>query len=264
MSDEIAGWIKEQVLAADFIEWFDKKYKINTEYHGIKMSWERVHPSNEVMLQEYKKEKRETMKSVKLNIHIYSALAVPDCKITVKPKRKSWIEKIRDYDRIERKLSDKQKEFDSLWKEFGKSFDNGCQMVRVISDLHDRIASTEEMRDHYKTVFSETRNELVKQRSIINENNKILGRRLKFSVGHNHIEIIVGNPVTYAKNISSDGKKIEWDISRCSHKDTYDWKLGVRMALDNLCDDRKYSDKLRRDLRKELARKYPEVFEVKK
>jgi uncharacterized protein YcfJ len=146
-----------------------------------------------------------------------------------KPKRKSWIEKIRDYDNV-----------------------------------YARMQSAEAMKDHYKTVFSETRNELVKQRSIINENNKILGRRLKFSVGHNHIEIIVGNPVTYAKNISSDGKKIEWDISRCSHKDVYDWKLGVRMALDNLCDDRKYSDKLRRDLRKELARKYPEVFEVKK
>jgi hypothetical protein len=116
------------------------------------------------------------------------------------------------------------------------------------------------MRDHYKILLQEWQHTAIfRQHKLEN-----LGRRLKFSVGHNHIEIIVGNPVTYTKNVSSDGKKIEWDISRCSHKDIYDWKLGVRMALDNLCDDRKYSDKLRCDLRKELARKYPEVFEVKR
>lgn len=90
---------------------------------------------------------------------------------------------------------------------------------------------------------------------------EMIGRRLKFSFGHNHIEIVVGNPVTYCSNTNSDGKKIEWMISRCSHKDIYDWKLGVRMALDNLCDDRNYQDKKRRDLRKSLAKKYPEVFE---
>jgi hypothetical protein len=213
MSDEIATWIKEQVLAADFIEWFNKKYKINTEYHGIKMSWERVHPSNEVMLQEYKKEKRETMKSVKLNIHIHSVLAVPDCKITVKKKRKSWIEKIRDYDFLQRQYN---------------------RVVESHNNLQARCNSAEAMRDHYKILLQEWQHTAIfRQHKLEN-----LGRRLKFSVGHNHIEIIVGNPVTacYFHN-EVDNPDFNEDFLAVSilHKnDTYDWKRGAVESLDNM------------------------------
>jgi len=155
------------------------------------------------------------MEIMELKIHVLSASASPDCKITVKKKRKSWIEKIRE------KLA---YELD----------------IRTFN-LNARVQSAEAMRDHYKTVFSETRNELVKQRSIINENNKILGRRLKFSVGHNHIEIIVGNPVTacYFTERKPDKKPDDYedaflDIAVCHKNDTYDWKRGVVESLENM------------------------------
>jgi hypothetical protein len=98
----------------------------------------------------------------------------------------------------------------------------------------------------------------------IHNENTILGKRLKFSVGHNHITIVVGNPTTYIQNVNLENSADQWNISRCSHKDSYDWKTGVIKALDNLCDEAKYSQYMRRDLRKALAKKYPEIFEVSK
>jgi len=94
---------------------------------------------------------------------------------------------------------------------------------------------------------------------------EMIGRRLKFSVGHNHIEIVVGNPVTYIQNYnpeSLDENECDIDVSTsmCSTKDVYDWKIGVIKSLDNICDDWGYSKELRRDLRKALAKKYPEIF----
>jgi hypothetical protein len=95
---------------------------------------------------------------------------------------------------------------------------------------------------------------------IMDEEEKIIGKRIKFSVGHNHIKIIIGNPATYCENYESDKYRIGWSVSLCSHKDVYNWKTGVIKSLDNLCNEKKYTQKLRRDLRKALAKKYPEVF----
>jgi len=92
------------------------------------------------------------------------------------------------------------------------------------------------------------------------DQNETIGKRLKFSVGHNHITITIGNPATLCENFISNNGKLEWSISRCSRKDVYDWKQGVIHAVDNYCDEHKSAEKLRRDLRKALAKKYPEVF----
>jgi len=92
------------------------------------------------------------------------------------------------------------------------------------------------------------------------DQNSIIGKRLKFSVGHNHVTIVVGNPVTYCQNLETDKERIGWSASMCSKKDVYNWKIGVIQSLDNLCEEKKYSQKLRRDLRKALANKYPEIF----
>ena len=92
------------------------------------------------------------------------------------------------------------------------------------------------------------------------DQNSIIGKRLKFNVGHNHIKIIIGNPATYCENYESDNKRIGWSVSLCSHRDVYNWKTGVIQSLDNLCEEKKYSQKLRRELMQALAKKYPEVF----
>jgi hypothetical protein len=88
----------------------------------------------------------------------------------------------------------------------------------------------------------------------------MIGKRLKFSVGHNHITITIGNPVTLCENFISSNGKLEWSISRCSCKDVYDWKIGAIKSVSNYCAEHKSAEKLRRDLRKALAKKHPEIF----
>ena len=97
------------------------------------------------------------------------------------------------------------------------------------------------------------------------DQNETIGKRLKFSVGHNHITIIVGNPVCVAENYNpaeplKNGNDCATAYSNPSKKDVYNWKTGVIQALENLCNFNKYPQTLRRDLRKALAKKYPEVF----
>jgi hypothetical protein len=117
-----------------------------------------------------------------------------------KPKRKSWIEKIRDYDNV-----------------------------------FARMQAAEAMRDHYKTVFSETRNELVKQRSIINENNKILGRRLKFSTHGLKFLIEIGNPFTLCTMHYHGWIKNLYSVAMKNQIDEMDWKKAAVQSVENLC-----------------------------
>jgi len=177
----------------------------------------------------------------------------PDCKIAfgVQPKKKSWLQKIRDYD-----------------------------------DLQSRCNSAEAMRDHYKELLEEVSRALGRQASIITEKShelklmstvadvwqqrlicvqkdmmdatEMIGKRLKFSVGHNHFEIIVGNPVTYAKNCHSGS--VDFAVSICSTKDQYNWKIGVISALEKVCHFWDYDKELTKAIFKALAKKYPEIF----
>jgi hypothetical protein len=94
------------------------------------------------------------------------------------------------------------------------------------------------------------------------DQNEIIGQRLKFSVGHNHVTITIGNPITLCNNYKSEKNEADNAISMCSRKDVYNWQMGAIQSLDNLCEVYKYSQKLRRYLRKSLAKKYPEVFSV--
>jgi hypothetical protein len=144
------------------------------------------------------------------------------------PKKKSIIQKIRDYDRLELALSEA---------------------------LHDR--------DLHATVADVWQERLICVQKDYIDATEMIGRRLKFSVGHNHIEIIVGNPVTLCSNYVNDSKYLDYtdnDISRCSEKDEYNWKTGAIQSLENLCEHSGYSKELHRDLRKALAKEYPGVF----
>lgn len=150
------------------------------------------------------------------------------------------------------------------------------QKVRGYDYLKARCEAAESMRDHYKSLMTEAlrdrdlhakvadnwQQRLICVQKDYADFQEMIGRRLKFSVGHNHITIIVGNPVTYIQNfnITTEDKfgDTDWSVSVCSPKDIYNWKIGVIKALDNLCEN--YSKDLRRDLRKAMAKKYPEVF----
>lgn len=161
------------------------------------------------------------------------------------PKKKSWLQKIRGYDDLERQRNQFRSKSDMMIKE----------TMQLKSALSEALCD----RDFNARTADIWQGRLVNQ-------NALLGKRLKFSVSHNHITIIVGNPVTYIDNIEhvEDGFNIFKCVSICSKKDVYDWKKGVIQSLENLCNEAKFSKELRRDLRKALAKKYPEVFEVTK
>jgi hypothetical protein len=89
------------------------------------------------------------------------------------------------------------------------------------------------------------------------DQNETIGKRLKFSVGHNHITITIGNPITL---IESFNKITVRAHSQCSKKDVYNWKIGVIQAIENFCEQHEISKKQKREIMKALAKKYPEVF----
>ena len=164
--------------------------------------------------------------------------------------RKSWLQKIRDYDK-----------------------------------LQSRCNSAEAMRDHYKTslesweslaiskarelelmskVADNWQQRLICVQKDLMDATEMIGKRLKFSVGHNRVEIIVGNPVTvcelYNQYLFGEEHNVMFAYSICSKKDTYNWKTGVIKSLDNFCDWNEFSQYSRRQFKKALAKKYPEVF----
>lgn len=134
-----------------------------------------------------------------------------------------------------------------------------------------RCEMLEMMRDHYKTIMTEalhdrdlhaTVADVWQQRLIcvqkdIMDATEMLGKRLKFSVGHNHIEILVGNPITLFELFNKITVRA---YSQCSTKDIYNWKIGVIQAIENFCKQENLSKKKRREIFKAMSKKYPEIF----
>jgi hypothetical protein len=188
-------------------------------------------------------------------LHKYSAVPEP------LPKKLTWIQKICRYDKDVDLLNRQVNAFSEL-AAINKKVSDRVQLMLSEAlrdrDLHAKVADkwqeklidANKLKDQYYQCAEKVLYE-----------NATLGRRLKFSVGHNHIEIIVGNPMCIAKNYIHKIGGAEASVSVCNPKDTYNWKTGVIQALENLCEDCGYSKESRRDLRKALAKKYPEVFE---
>jgi hypothetical protein len=190
------------------------------------------------------------------------------------PKKLSWIQKIRGYDELAHDLEMEIDNSNWLKENRIKVLENQVEMFSALATTNKRNATRFESalsealrdRDLHARVADNWQAKAKHANDIAEQvlwDNATIGRRLKFSVGHNHVEIIIGNPVTYIENFETTDIKSKisgWSISRCSKKDVYDWKTGVIKSLDNLCDEKKYTQKLRRDLRKALANKYPEIF----
>ena len=92
----------------------------------------------------------------------------------------NFIQKIRDYG-FQKFMKEYYKESRDLW------------MSIAISKARE-LEFMEKVADNWQA-------KLIDQNSII-------GKRLKFNVGHNHIKIIIGNPATYCENYESDNKRI--------------------------------------------------------
>jgi len=160
------------------------------------------------------------------------------------------------------------------------------QKIRGYDDLQARCNSAEAMRDHYKesldswesVAISKARElELMEkvadnwqQRLICVQKDyadvtEMIGRRLKFSVGHNHVEIIIGNPVTacwFTEFDKGDDCYVDrfLDVSICHKNDQFDWKRGVVESLENMISNwlgSTYGDK--QDYYNALFTAYPEI-----
>jgi hypothetical protein len=141
----------------------------------------------------------------------------------------NFIQKIRDYN-FQKYMKEYYRESRDLW------------MSATISKARE-LELMERVADNWQA-------KLIEQ-------NAIIGKRIKFSVGHNHITITIGNPVTL---IESFNKITVRAYSKCSHKDVYNWKKGVIQAVENFCEQHEISNKQKREIMKALAKKYPEVF----
>ena len=171
----------------------------------------------------------------------------------------NWIQKARDYDslKIECEYQQNMKEY---FMDLRQAWvDTAIYRQRVITSKVRDLAIKSQLVDSLQFEVRE-KTATVKELAGYLDQYDVLGRQLKFSNGKNHIEIIVGNPITLCINYVNPGDYTDSAISRCSEKDTYDWKTGVIKSLDKLCESAGYSKKSQRDLHKALAKKYPEVF----
>jgi hypothetical protein len=205
-------------------------------------------------------------------------------------KKKSIIQKIRDYDRDIDVLERQVTMFDELADTNKKAYDMACEKN---NELCARVESAESMRDHYKRLFEDLSRALGRQSSVIAEKSRdlelmtkvadnwqsrlidanilidsyreeearsMIGRRLKFSVGHNHVEIVVGNPVTACKLFNEVDSLYFDSFSLCNKKDQYNWKKGAIQSLTNLMDNWFVPNEINRaEWFKAMFKKYPEL-----
>lgn len=83
--------------------------------------------------------------------------------------------------------------------------------------------------------------------------------RLRFSVGHNHVEIIIGKPVCLCKMHPATCSNYYAIASVCNPKDTYNWKTGAVQSLTNFLDFISASREERGRYYAALFKKYPEL-----
>ena len=164
------------------------------------------------------------------------------------PRRKTWLQKIRDYDGLDAA-------YDRVVSRHNKLMDRFIASEAMLSEaLHDR--------DLHATVADVWQQRLICVQKDLMDATEMIGKRLKFSVNHQHILVIIGNPVTYCSvSYSCKGKPIEVypSLSVCNPKDEYNWKIGVIQAVENMC---KYwiGDKdITKSIFDALFNKYPEL-----
>jgi len=113
----------------------------------------------------------------------------------------------------------------------------GEGMISNIKFYDHELSSSEILHEFYKTCFAPP-------------------ARLRFHYGAARVEILTGKPITWCK--WEEGQFILTGVSKCNPKDTYNWKTGVIVALENTTRMH-----LTKDARKELFdamfKKYPKL-----
>lgn len=157
-----------------------------------------------------------------IELHYVTASASPDCKITVKPKKKSWLQKIRDYD-YQKAMKDYFKESRDMWQE--TAIARQARLENIGKRLKWKSGNVEFM--------------------------VIVG---------NPVTYMEGNFPAIDKQVV-EGYSIDlWDnISVCKHGDSFKWRKGVKQALSNFLNEHVGDPEIEVMIRRDLYAKYPEL-----
>ena len=154
----------------------------------------------------------------------------------------------------------------NIFLRIGQSIENRREYVKVINDLNDALDTFRcncDLEEAYK--FADTwltKFRLDDFQSAYDTRDYTPDRipaRLHFKVDGRRFEIIIGNPVTQCD--MRDGKYTHYSAvtSVCNPKDTYNWKRGVIIALENFTDQNHFDRDLRKQCFDSMFKKYPEL-----
>ena len=145
-----------------------------------------------------------------------------------------------------------KKLYDSLWNELNNVMKEGFRLAVWISDTNKQLRV-------WKNVARQSHREYKILQKMLTKQVRIPAR-LRFHYGAARVEVLTGKPITWCR--WEEGQFTLTGISKCNPKDTYNWKTGVIVAIENTT--RMY---LLKDARKELFesmfKKYPELRNYK-
>ena len=184
-------------------------------------------------------------------------------------KKKSWLQKIRGYDDLQARVQSAEAMRDHYktqlesWKSLSISKARDLERMTKVAD--NCQAKLVEVNEKYTEYVDEANKRLDKMEEacqllneIMDEEEKAIGRRLKFSVGTCNFTIVVGNPVTACYFIDTENEDEFLSVSICHKNDTYNWKRGVIESVENMAKNwlgTAYCD--RTEMWTELFKKYP-------
>jgi hypothetical protein len=191
-------------------------------------------------------------------------------------------------DFVKRSLFYKIREYSNLEAAYNRVVERHNNIGRKLTDMTARCTAAEQMRDHYKEVFTEATKSLARQSTVLSEalrdrdihartadnwqqkaidankradefiagvNNRldgmeqacqlmndimdeeesIIGKRLKFSTHGMKFEITIGNPYTRCQFYHHEWQEGWYSISKRNSKDQMDWKKAAVQSVENLC-----------------------------
>jgi len=154
----------------------------------------------------------------------------------------------------------------NIFLRIGQSIENRREYVKAINDLNDALDTFRcncDFEEAYKfadTWLAASRLDYFKSAYDSRDYKpERIPPRLRFKVDGRRFEIIIGNPVTQCD--MRDGKYTHYNAvnSVCNPKDTYNWKRGAIVALENFVDQHHLGHDLSKLCFESMFKKYPEL-----
>jgi hypothetical protein len=164
------------------------------------------------------------------------------------PKKLTWIQKIRGYDDLQARCNSAEamrehyktalESWESLAISKAREFE---LMTKVCDSWQQKAIDANKRADDF---IADTNNRLdgMEQacqlmNDIMDDEEKIIGKRLKFSTHGLKFEITIGDPVTVCKFYHSSWEEGWFSIAKRNHKDKMDWRKAAVQSVENLCKE---------------------------